>query len=46
LTTVDEVNAVFGERCDADDLAGIPVWRPGARLDDVIKSPYSAIRLT
>ena len=44
LTTVAEVNAVFAEHCDVDDLAGILQYSDEPLVSsDVIKSPHSAV---
>jgi glyceraldehyde 3-phosphate dehydrogenase len=43
-TSIDEVNALFRERADVEDLAGILAYSEEPLVSsDIVKSPYSAI---
>ena len=43
-TSIDEINALFHERADADELAGILAYSEEPLVSsDIVKSPYSAI---
>jgi glyceraldehyde 3-phosphate dehydrogenase len=43
-TSIDEINALFHERADVDELAGILAYSEEPLVSsDIVKSPYSAI---
>ena len=43
-TSIDEINALFRERADVDELAGILTYSEEPLVSsDIVKSPYSAI---
>ncbi len=43
-TSIDEINALFRERADVDELAGILAYSEEPLVSsDIVKSPYSAI---